>query len=87
MATLTTEQRLAISAAIQRELSRRNVEIPVGANGVDYLVQVVDDQQEAAEIAVIGGLPNGPGKSWLLNNVAIGREIIVFVESKRLELL
>lgn len=87
MAKLSTEQRQAASRAIQGELSRRGIEIPVGAGAVDFLVGAVDDELETAESNVVSGLPDGAGKTWLQNNASIGREIMAYVETKRKDVL
>lgn len=87
MAKLTEEQRQTCSNTVQTELSRRGIEIPVGANGVDFLIDAVDDGLETAEASIITGLPNGVGKTWLQEHVEIGREIMAHVAIRRKELL
>lgn len=87
MAKLTTQQRREISADIQRRLSESRTPIPLNKANLASLIGLIDDQQEAAEAAIIQTVPAGPARQWLINNANLSRRFIEVVEAKRREVL
>ena len=48
---------------------------------------MVDAEMEQSEIDLVQSLPAGTGKTWLLDNPRIGREMLIRIERKRKEVL
>ena len=88
MANLTPAQVQDVTAELMRKYSAELKEIPV--NKVvfyTWLRDTVEPELDAAEIAIYQATPAGPGKAWLLANPGIGRDFILAIEKKRLEVL
>ena len=87
MATLTSGQVTEISEFVQSELSRVFEIIPVSRQALEVLFTTVDQGLEMAETSIIGSLPDGTGKTWLVEHPEISRRLIILVAKKRKEVL
>jgi RecA-family ATPase len=87
MANLTTAQLAGVAQQAMRRFSNIRKEIPVNKSQFMAFMSAVDIELEASEIAIVQGLPAGPGKDWLLANPDVGRELIVMIELERSEVL
>ena len=88
MANLTDQQIDEVLAELMQRYSSIFREIPVTKPQFKtWLKNNVEPEMEAAEIAVFQATPAGPAKDWLQANADIGRDIIIQIEQKRLEVL
>ena len=61
--------------------------IPISMPQLYTLLNLIDQEMETAETSIIQALPEGNGKTWLLDNQGLGRDLIQRVEQKRQEVL
>ena len=88
MANLTPAQVQDVTAELMRKYSAELREIPVNKVALYiWLRDTVEPQLAAAEMAIYTATPNGAGKTWLLNNPEVGRDFILALEQKRMEVL
>jgi len=85
VAKLSEAHRFEVWAQIMSDLSQYNVETPINKHEFKWLVDYLDDALETFEQNVVDGLPEVEGKSWLLANAAIAREIVVRIARARKE--
>lgn len=85
MALLSDGARLEIWAEVMRDFSQSNLETPITKTDLRSLINYMDGQLETTESSIIAGLPAGDGKTWLLANQSIGRELLARVQQKRQE--
>lgn len=69
------------------DLSRTNTGIPIEADEFRTLVNFFDNQLEDAEATIFAALPAGDGKTWMLANLGLGRELLARIERRRREVL
>jgi len=88
MANLTPAQVHDVTAELMRKYSAELREIPVTKVALyTWLLNDVEPELAAAEAAIYKATPTGAGKDWLLANQEIGRDFIIAIEQKRLEVL
>jgi len=87
MATLSADELAGVAAEAQVQFSAILEEIPVNKAQFKTFLNTVDSALEQAEIDVVQNTPAGPGKDWLLANQNVGRELLILVAKKRLEVL
>jgi len=87
MATLPEADRVEIWAQAMLDLSRTNTGIPIEADEFRTLVNFFDNQLEDAEATIFAALPAGDGKTWMLANLGLGRELLARIERRRREVL
>lgn len=87
MAVLQQDARAALRALIMERWSAAGLQTPITKPQLAFLIGVVDEALESAEIAIVQALPAGPEKSWLLSVPEVGRRLIELVEQKRREVL
>ena len=88
MANLTAEQIDEVVGDLMRRYSSIWREIPVTKPQFRaWVANNVEPELEAAEIAVFQATPAGSAKDWLQANSDIGRDIMIQIEQKRLEVL
>lgn len=61
--------------------------IPITKDELRSLLVLIDGQLEDAEVSIVQSLPVGVGKTWLIDNQALGREIMIRILEKRKEVL
>lgn len=88
MPVLPDLDRAAIHAEAMRAWSARGgVETPVSKDELRALVNLLDSQLNAAEGAALAAIPAGKGKTWLIANQDIARELMAWIEKRRSEVL
>jgi len=61
--------------------------VPITKNQLTSLLTLMDAELNTAEISIVGNLPAGDGKTWILANDPIGRDMIARIETKRRDVL
>ena len=88
MANLTPAQVHDVTAELMRKYSAELREIPVTKVALyTWLLNTVEPELEASEVAIYQATPTGAGKTWLQQHPEIGRDFIITLEQKRLEVL
>ena len=87
MALLSDVERAAIWAEAMALLSRYNIATPVSKADFRWLVNHIDNNLETFEASVVGAIPAGAGKTWLLANPSIARRLVVMLAERRREVL
>lgn len=88
MANLTAQQIDEVLAELMQRYSSIRKEIPVNKNQFrTWLTDTVDVELEASELAIFANTPAGDAKDWLQANPEVGRDVMVAIEQKRLEVL
>lgn len=88
MASLTTQQLGEVKADIMRQWSRTRTPTPITKPELSSLLTIMDDELNAAEVAVIAAIPGAhPGRQWLIDNQQIARQVLELVEAKRKDVL
>jgi len=87
MTALSTDDIDALHAQTMRNWSSSHTETPITKAQARALLVLIDVGLEGAESSIVSGLPAGPGKTWLVANAAIGRELMERVERRRKEVL
>ena len=87
MPTLSSGDIDDIHAQVMRRWSSVHLESPITKAQVRSLVVLIDSGLDAAEVSIVGGLPAGPGKTWLLANTVVGRDLMEVTERRRKEVL
>jgi len=87
MAQLPTNSLNVIWSNLMSEFSSVWTLIPITKDELKSLLGLIDEQLESAEVSIIQSLPSGEGKTWLVDNQALGREIMIRVLEKRKEVL
>lgn len=87
MAQLPTENMDQVWQSTMEEFSSLRELIPVNKNQFRTLLELMDVEIEGAEIDIVQALPAGAGKTWLINNQAIGRTLMIRIMQKRREVL
>jgi len=87
MAKLPDAHRIIVWAEVMKRLSEHRIETPITKPQFRWLINYFDDNLETFENNTVAGLPDGDGKTWLLNNASIARRIVVMIMEKRREVL
>lgn len=87
MANLSNDDILEVRSVISRQFSDVHTETPITKNQLTSLLVLIDEQIEAAEIAIVQAIPDGEEKDWLVSHPAISRSIVEEIARKRKEVL
>ena len=87
MATLPSGDVDALWHQLMSDFSSIWTVVPINKNQFRQLLVLIDGELETAETSIVGALPSGAGKSWLVSNQPIGRHLIERTERKRKEVL
>ena len=85
MATLPSGSVDELWRDLMSEFSGVRTAVPINKNQFRALLVLIDADLETAESSIVGALPAGPGKSWLVANPTLGRLFIERTERKRKE--
>ena len=85
MANLSAAALADVFLQAMSDFSSIRKEVPINKPQFKAFMTIVDEQLEAAEIAIAQAIPVGPGKTWLMANPEVARALIVMVEIKRQE--
>ena len=72
---------------VMSDYSSLHTLIPINKSQLHTLLGIIDEELETAEVSIVQSLPSGPGKTWLLDNQNLGRDLIRRIEQKRQEVL
>ena len=86
MAQLTEEQKVELSAELQREWSQVWTVIPLSKDNLAVMLDVFDVGIESAEAAIVGGV-SPTARTWLLAHIPLARFVLEKVTQKRREVL
>ena len=86
MAQMTEEQKLELSAELQREWSGVWTVIPLSKDNLALMLDVFDAGMESAEAAIVGGVTPA-ARTWLLAHIPLARYVLEKVAQKRREVL
>lgn len=87
MATLPSDAIDRIWQAIMSEYSHLRKEIPVTKNQLRSFIDIVDQEMETCETAIVQAVPPGDIRDWLIANPEVGRDIVIRTENERREVL
>ena len=87
MAQLSTNDLNDVWREVGSDYSAFRALIPISMPQLHSLLDLIDQEMETAEADIIQALPAGDGKTWLLNNQGLGRDLIRRIEQKRQEVL
>lgn len=87
MAQLPSEDLDQVWSSIMSDFSSLRALIPVNKDQLRALLGLMDTELESAETSIVQALPASTGKSWLLANQGIGRELMSRILDKRQEVL
>jgi len=86
MAQLTSDQKDALNAELQRQFSRRRDQIALTKSQLRYALDVFDAGMETAEGAILNDV-SASARTWLVANQQLARYILEAVAQKRREVL
>lgn len=86
MAQLTEEQKMELSAELQREWSGVWTVIPLSKDNLALMLDMFDVEMESAEAAIIADV-SPAARTWLLAHIPLARYILERVAQKRREVL
>ena len=86
MAQLTNEQKIELSAELQREWSSVWTVIPLSKDNLALMLDVFDAGMESAEAAIVEGV-SPTARAWLLAHIPLARFVLQKVAQKRQEVL
>ena len=87
MAALPSDNIDQVWTSVMSNFSNVRASVPINKNQLRALLVLMDSEIESAEISIIQALPAGDGKSWLIANAGIGRELMSRIIDKRQEVL
>jgi hypothetical protein len=87
MATLSSGDIDDVHAQSMSRWSSVRQDTPITKAELRQLIVLVDAELETAETSIIGALPAGAGKDWLVANPTVGRDVIEVTERRRKEVL
>ncbi len=87
MPNLLDADRVAVHTDAMEKWSSSRTPTPVTKAELRSLINLLDSQLDTAEGTALAAIPAGAGKTWLVANQGLARELMASIEKKRAEVL
>ncbi len=87
MPNLPDSDRSEIHTDVMDKWSNVRLPVPISKPELRALINLMDTELDTAEGSILGAIPAGVGKTWLVANQGIARQLLALIEKKRAEVL